>query len=359
MPENNPSPPKIVTPPSRRMPERRLIIWSAILMAGLLSLPAWGTSNLLRTLVEFMSLLALAQMWNLLAGYAGLVSVGQQAWIGLGGYALLVFADDLGVNMFLAVLLAGLLAALIALPTAPLVFRLRAGYFAIGTWVVSEVFRLLVASSTVWLRGGSGRTLAAAGGLDRALRENLTYWLAVVIGVGSIALVYYLVRSRTGLGLTAIRDSEVAAASVGVNTYRIKLLVFVICAFYTGVAGGLIYLNVLRVTPEAAFTVQWTAFMIFIVVIGGIGTIEGPIIGALIFFLIREYLSAFGGWSFILLGSVAVVMMLFAPQGIWGFLQQRFGLELFPVRRRLPAHLLDAAPAAPDRRGYVMRETRG
>lgn len=331
--------------PSCRVSERALIIWSVALIAIFLSLPAWGSSSLLRTVVEFMTLLALAQMWNLLAGYAGMVSVGQQAWIGLGGYALLVFADDLGVNMFLAVLLAGLVAALIALPTALLIFRLRAGYFAIGTWVVAEVFRLLVASSTDWLRGGSGRTLAAAGGLDRAWRENLTYWLAVVIGVGSIALVYYLVRSRTGLGLTAIRDSEVAAASVGVNTNRIKLLVFVICAFYTGLVGGLIYLNVLRITPEAAFSVQWTAFMIFIVVIGGIGTVEGPIIGAVIFFLIREYLSAFGGWSFILLGAVAVVIMLFAPQGVWGFLQQRFGLEFFPVRRRLPAHLLDAAPA--------------
>jgi branched-chain amino acid transport system permease protein len=279
--------------------------------------------------------------------------VGQQAWIGLGGYALMVLADDLGLNMFLAVLLSGLVAALIALPTAPLIFRLRAGYFAIGTWVVSEIFRLLVASSTDWLRGGSGRTLAAAGLIDRSLRENVTYWLAVVIGVGAVALVYYLVRSRTGLGLTALRDSEVAAASLGVNTYRIKLLVFVLSAFYTGIVGGLIYLNVLRITPDASFTVQWTAFMIFIVVIGGIGTIEGPIIGAVIFFVIREYLSAFGGWSFILLGVVAIVMMLFAPQGVWGFLQQRFGLELFPVRRRLPAHLLAAAPVPLEQPGGV------
>lgn len=330
---------------SRGMTERGLIIWGIVLVAGLLSLPFWGTSSLLRTVVEFMSLLALAQMWNLLAGYAGMVSVGQQAWIGLGGYALIVLADDLGVNMFVAVLLAGLVAALISLPTAQLIFRLRAGYFAIGTWVVAEVFRLLIASSTGWLRGGSGRTLAAAGALDRAMRENLTYWLAVIIGIGSIALVYTLMRSRTGLGLTAIRDSEIAAASLGVNTYRIKLLVYVICAFGAGVTGGLIYLNVLRISPDAAFTVQWTAFMIFIVVIGGIGTVEGPIIGAIVYFTIREYLSVFGEWSFILLGAVAIVMMLFAPQGIWGFLHQRFGLELFPVRRRLPAHLRDAAPA--------------
>ena len=321
---------------ARRLSERTLLITSILVVAALWSVPLWGSSNLMRTLVEFISLLALAQMWNLLAGYAGMVSVGQQAWIGLGGYALIVFADDLKINMFLAVFLGGVVAALIALPTAALVFRLRAGYFAIGTWVVAEVFRLLVASSTDWLKGGSGRTLAAAGALERGPREDLTYWLAVFIGVSAVALVYGLMRSRAGLGLTAIRDSETAAASLGVDTDRIKLLVYVICAFGTGVIGGLIYLNVLRITPEASFSAQWTAFMIFIVIIGGIGTVEGPIVGTLVFFLLREYLSSFGGWSLILLGGVAVVMMLVAPQGIWGLLQQRFGLEVFPLRRRLP-----------------------
>jgi len=321
---------------TRRLSERTLLITSVLVVAALLSVPLWGSSNLMRTLVEFISLLALAQMWNLLAGYAGMVSVGQQAWIGLGGYALIVFADDLKINMFLAVFLGGVVAALIALPTAALVFRLRAGYFAIGTWVVAEVFRLLVASSTDWLKGGSGRTLAAAGALERGLREDLTYWLAVFIGVSAVALVYWLMRSRAGLGLTAIRDSETAAASLGVDTDRVKLLVYVICAFGTGVVGGLIYLNVLRITPEASFSAQWTAFMIFIVVIGGIGTVEGPLLGVLVFFAIREYLSNFGGWSLILLGVVAIGMMLVAPQGLWGILRKRLRLELFPVRRRLP-----------------------
>jgi branched-chain amino acid transport system permease protein len=272
-------------------------------------------------------------MWNLLAGYAGLVSVGQQAWIGLGGYALIVLADDLGMNMFVAVLLAGLIPLVLSLPSAFLLFRLDGGYFAIGTWVVAEVFRLLVSSSTDWLKGGSGRTLNAARLVDRATREDLTYFLAVFIGVGSVLLVYYLARSKIGLGLSAIRDSERAAASLGVHTTRIKLIVFVISASVTGIAGALIYLNVLRIIPSAAFSVQWTAYMIFIVVIGGIGTIEGPIIGVIIFSFIRENLSNFGEWSFILLGGIAVVMMLIAPQGIWGMLRNRFNLELFPAYR--------------------------
>ena len=111
---------------------------------------------------------------------------------------------------------------------------------------------------------------------------------------------------------------------------------YVICAFATGVTGGLIYLNVLRITPDAAFSVQWTAFMIFIVVIGGIGTVEGPILGAIVFFFVREYLAGFGGWSLIILGLVAVVIMLVAPKGLWGLIKDRYHLELFPIQRRLP-----------------------
>ena len=132
-------------------PERRLVIITVVVLVVALTLPTWSRLGTMRTLTEFMYLLALAQMWNLLAGYAGMVSVGQQAWIGLGGYALVVLADDLGINMFVAVFLAGLVALIFAWPTALLVFRLRAGYFAIGTWVIAEVFRLLVASSPDWL----------------------------------------------------------------------------------------------------------------------------------------------------------------------------------------------------------------
>jgi branched-chain amino acid transport system permease protein len=319
-----------------RFRDYQAFILLAVALVGLLSVPVWGSSSLMRTIVELMTYLVIAQMWSLLAGYAGLVSVGQQAWIGLGGYTMLVLADDLHVNMFLAVFLAGLVPLILSIPTAGLLFRLRGGYFAIGTWVIAEVFRLLVSSSTGWLQGGSGRTLNAARLFDRATREDLTYIIAVLIGVGSILVVYYLVRSKWGLGLSAIRDSERAAATLGVNTYRIKLFVFAISAAVTGIAGGLIYVNLLRIIPSAAFGVQWSAYMIFIVVIGGIGTIEGPIIGTLLFSFIRENLANFGEWSFILLGLIAVVMMLVAPQGIWGLLHERFGWELFPTHRLMP-----------------------
>jgi branched-chain amino acid transport system permease protein len=321
----------------------RAVLFLVLATAALLSVPLWGGASAMRNVVEMLSLLAIAQMWNLLAGYAGLVSVGQQAWIGLGGYALIVLADDLGMNPFLAVFAAGLIPLVLAFPVAGLVFRLRGGYFAIGTWVVAEVFRLLVSSSTDWLRGGSGRTLNAVTPrfMERATRENATFLLAVLIGVGAVVLVYLLMRSRIGLALSATRDSERGAASLGVNTYRMKLLVFVISAVVTGIAGALIYLNLLNIRPNAAFSVNWTAQMIFVVVIGGLGSVEGPIIGVILYRFIQENLANFGEWSFILLGVIAVVMMLVAPQGIWGLLRQRFGWEIFPAHRYLRARVSD------------------
>jgi branched-chain amino acid transport system permease protein len=303
-------------------------------MAGLIALPWTGDAGMMRMVVELIALLVLAQMWNLLAGYAGLVSIGQQAYVGLGGYALVVLADDLGVNPFLAVPLAGLVAAAFALPTAAAVFRFRGGSFAVGTWAVAEVYRLLVANTDV-LGRGTGRTLKAVFPLSRETRELGTYALALGIGLGALVAVYAYLRSRQGLGLTAIRDSEPASESLGVDVFRTKLAVYLIAAFGTGVTGALIYLNLLRIAPDAAFSINWTAYTIFIVVIGGLGTVEGPIVGTLLFFLLREALSDFGAWYMILLGMLAVVAMLRFPQGLWGLLAERFDLHVFPLQRRV------------------------
>jgi len=307
---------------------------AAVLVAALI-VPAWTRdAGLMRAIVEFTALLVLAEMWNLLAGYAGLVSIGQQAYVGLGGYALIVLADDLGVNPFLAVPLAGLVAAAFALPTAALVFRFRGGYFAVGTWAVAEVYRLLIANVDA-LGRGSGRTLKAVFPLARGTRELVTYGLAVAIGAGTVAAVYRYLRSRRGLGLMAIRDSEAASESLGVDVFRTKLAVYLIAAFGTGATGALIYLNLLRISPDAAFSINWTAYTIFIVVIGGLGTLEGPILGTVIFFLLRELLADYGAWYMILLGALAVLVMMRYPQGLWGLIALRAGVRVFPVERRV------------------------
>jgi branched-chain amino acid transport system permease protein len=301
----------------------------------LATVPLWGGASLMRLLVEFIALLVLAQMWNLLAGYAGLVSIGQQAYVGLGGYALIVLADDVGMNPFVAVFVAGLMAAAFAIPTAALVFRFRGGYFAVGTWAVAEVYRLLVANTSA-LGRGTGRTLAAVFPLPRATREVVTYELALAIGTAAIVLCYACLRSRLGLGLMAVRDRESAADTLGVDVRRMKVTVYLLAAFGTGTTGALIYLNLLRISPDAAFSINWTAYMIFGVVIGGLGPIEGPTVGMLVFFLLREVLSDYGAWYLILLGTVAVVVMMRYPQGLWGIIADRWDLRIFPIQRRLP-----------------------
>ncbi|HUT48203.1 MAG TPA: branched-chain amino acid ABC transporter permease [Alphaproteobacteria bacterium] len=301
--------------------------------------PLWGGRAEMRLIVEICYFLALAQMWNLLAGYAGLVSVGQQAFVGLGGYALFVFTIYLGVPPLAAVALAGVAAAVFALPTAFVVFRLRGAYFAIGTWVVAEVYRLGFAQVSA-LGGGSGQSLPLAVIRDiagsRAGRDTAIFYVGLGLAVAATGLVYLLLRSRHGLALTAMRDSEPASESLGVNTYKAKLVVYVVAAAVTGVVGALIYLQKLRISPDAAFNViDWTAYVIFIVVIGGIGRIEGPIVGTIVFFVLREFLSELGSWYLIILGAVAILVMLRARQGLWGLVADRWGLHIFPVQRRL------------------------
>ena len=310
------------------------LVLAVAVVAALVAVPFTGNAGLMRMIVELTALLVLAQMWNLLAGYAGLVSIGQQAYVGLGGYALIVLADDLGVNPFLAVPLAGLVAAALALPTALVVFRFRGGYFAVGTWAVAEVFRLLVANTDA-LGRGTGRTLKAVFPLARETRELGTYALAVVIGLAALGAVYLYLRSRQGLALMAIRDSEPASESLGIDVFRTKLAVYLIAAFGTGLTGALIYLNLLRISPDAAFSINWTAYTLFIVVIGGLGTLEGPLVGTLLFFAFREVLADHGAWYMILLGALAVIAMLRFPQGLWGLMAERFGVHVFPVRRRV------------------------
>jgi branched-chain amino acid transport system permease protein len=352
---------------------RHVGLCGAGLLVLLLALPAYAGRTLINELIFVFTMLALAQYWNLLAGYAGLVSVGQQAFVGFGGYLLFALTVQAGLDPLLAILAAGLFAAAVAVPTALVVFRLRDAYFAIGTWVVAEVYRLIFAQFRQ-LGGGTGTSLppfvtnevagiswvkALFGVSTSAARDIITYWMALALAAATVLLVYLILRSRHGLALAAIRDSERAAESVGVDNFRTKLRVYIVAAAGTGMLGALIFLQKARISPEAAFSVlDWTAYVIFIVVIGGIGTIEGPIVGVLVFYVLQTNLAHFGTWYLILLGVFAIVVMLFAPKGIWGYLSDRYGLVIFPIRRRLiaraPADGVGAPtpPPRPERRPW-------
>jgi branched-chain amino acid transport system permease protein len=335
---------------------RLLAVFGIGLIGLLIALPAFASRNTIQDLIFIFYMLALAQYWNLLAGYAGLVSVGQQAFVGLGAYLLFALTIFGEIDPILAIILAGAFAGLCAVPTAFVVFRLRGAYFAIGTWVMAEVYRLVLAQFKS-LGGGTGTSLppSVSNGVfgiewvktvfdvrTPAARDIVTYWIALTLVVGTVLAVYWILRSRRGLALAAIRDSEVVAESVGIDNFRTKFWVYVFAAIDTGMVGALIYLQKARISPDAAFSVMdWTAYVIFIVVIGGIGTIEGPVIGVIVFYLMQTYLSSYGTWYLILLGALAIVIMLFAPKGIWGYVSERWGLVLFPVRRKLTASSSD------------------
>ena len=289
----------------------------------------------LRLIGEICLYLSLASLWNLLAGYTGLVSVGQQAFVGFGGYMLFALTIFLGIHPLAAIGTIFFLGMIISLPVALIIFRLRGAYFAIGTWVVAEVFRLSFSQLSA-LGGGSGISLpiniVKSVAESRTLRDWTGYWLALGVMLITLLVVWLLLRSRQGLALTAIRDNETASASLGIDIWRTKLFVYLIVGALTSMVGSIIFLLKLRITPDAAFAVNdWTAFVIFIVVIGGIGTIEGPIIGTLLFFALREYLADQGSIYLIVLGIVAIIVMLKAPQGIWGYIRQHYNLELFPT----------------------------
>ena len=301
--------------------------------------PWWAGRADIRLMSEIFLYLSLASLWNLLAGYCGLVSVGQQAFVGFGGYLLFALTIFSGLNPLIAIPITGLFGALISFPIAFLIFRLRGAYFAIGTWVVAEVFRLSFAQIQS-LGGGSGSSLPVAIvksiASSKAMRESLIYWMILSLTVFILLSVYFILRSRRGIALIAIRDNELASESLGINIIKSKLFVYIVTSGLTTVIGALIFLQKLRISPDAAFNVNdWTAFVIFIVVIGGIGTIEGPIIGVLVFFVLRETLSDLGSIYLIMLGFVAIFVMIKAPKGIWGYISNTFKIELFPLSRKL------------------------
>ncbi|MEO7853908.1 MAG: branched-chain amino acid ABC transporter permease [Rubrivivax sp.] len=317
----------------------QLALWiSLVLLLAAATLPWWAPKDdapaWMREFVEIACYFIFAMMWNLLAGYGGMVSIGQQAFFGLGGYVMLMLGNLAGVNPFVAIPLAALAAAAIAVPVSWVAFRLQGGYFAIGTWVIAEVLRLSFANMSI-VGGGSGTSLTALRGIERSTRENLTYGMAVACAVAAIVLVYMFLRSKRGLALLAIRDNEMAAESQGIAVGRVKLAVYVVAAFGAGLAGALYFVGNLRISPNAAFSVNWTAFAIFMVVIGGIGRIEGPIVGALIFWGLNRFFSDYGTWYLIGLGLLAIVVTINFKQGLWGWVQDRWDLSLFPTRRHL------------------------
>ncbi len=299
----------------------RLILLIVIIVV-LAVLPIIGLSQQwLIYLRLFFIYLAIANMWNLLCGYSGLISLCQPAFIGLGGYTMVMLAW-VGIPIYVGIIAGAIVAAIFALLISFPVFRLRGIYFAIGTLVVPEalkyVFLIWKPVGGMLQGGGAGYVLKGAGEFS----TTEVYWLALIIGLASIILMWFTLRSNLGLGLAAIRDNDTTAASSGINVFRLKLLTFIIGAIVTGIAGSIFYISQAAIEPTSAFGIRWTMVCILAAVIGGLRTQTGPIIGTIIVVFLHFALARYAGYSLIIQGVILVGVMLVAPSGIMGVINK-------------------------------------
>lgn len=318
----------------RWTPASRLAVAAVIAAQVLLAFgPLVLSANLVDRLTTLFIYGILALMWNALAGYAGLVSVGHQAFFGLGAYAAVRLADA-GLGAYPSLLAGALLVALVALPISSFMLRLRAGEFAIGMWVVAELAHLLVNLDTL-VQGETGTSLIALQRFAADDRRAYTYWAALAAMAALAWIVFFVLRSRLGAAAQAIRDDEEAAASIGVRVFASKRLIFVLSAFGCAAAGALWVATSITFQPKTYFSVQWSAYMIFMVLVGGIGTYEGPIIGAVLFFAIEAMFGATGVAYLVGLGTTAMLFALLLPHGLWGEVERRTGWRLLPIGHSL------------------------
>lgn len=303
-----------------------LAVIFAVLVSGPLVLSKAG----LVLATEFCAVLAISLMWNLLAGFAGIVLIGVPLFIGIGGYTLYLTANWLGIVPYPAILAAGAITALSAFILSPVLFRLRGAQLAIGSWVLAEIARLWILQSPA-LGAGGGLNLEVMKLVARSWRLPLNYGAAALVLFMALVVTVVMMRSRLGMGLRAMRDSETAAGAMGVDIASIRLVTLVIAAAITGAAGGAYYISSLQITPGSAFSANWMAIIIFVVILGGIGSVEGPIIGAIVYFLLRETLSDLGTLYFVIAGLLAIGVTVYMPEGLWGLIRHRAGIDLLSV----------------------------
>jgi branched-chain amino acid transport system permease protein len=269
----------------------------------------------------FLIYLAMSNMWNLLAGYTGLISLCQPAFLGIAGYALAI-GTWVDIPWYIGIIGGAILAGIFAILISFAVFRLSGVYFAIGTLVVPEALRLIF---YLWKPVGGALQGAGAGYMIKDIADlsmSLIYFMAFATALLSGVVLHFILKSKLGLGLSSIRDNERAAASCGVNTFWIKVYPFVISAVITGLAGAIFYVNQGYIEPSSTFNVKWTMTLLLAVVIGGMRTEGGPVIGTIIVVILYFLLARYAGFSLLIQGIILVVIMLISPQGIVGIFRK-------------------------------------
>jgi len=261
----------------------------------------------------FLTLLyiTLSQSWNILGGYTGQINLGHAAFFGAGALAARYIWLHFGLPLPLAILGGGLAATIFAMIIGFPAFRLRGIYFVIGTLVLAEILRLVFYTILPRADVMPMRLLGAYSLIPR-------YYLSLLIALLTVAAVYWISRSRLGLGLMSIREDEDAAEASGVDTQRYKLLAFAISTFLAGLAGGIYAYYSAAFRAGGLFEPVWTFDAVIIVFVGGVGTILGPVIGSVFFVLLKQFLSLYlpGGIHVAVFGVLFIIVVLFLPGGL-------------------------------------------
>jgi ABC-type branched-subunit amino acid transport system ATPase component/ABC-type branched-subunit amino acid transport system permease subunit len=320
------------------MTRRRILIaaLAAAVIAALAVVPGYTGQYGLLVAFEIVQLAALAQAWSLMTGYGGIVSLAVAAFVGAGTYATAEVSAKIGWGLYPSVLAGGVVAVVFALVVSVPMLRFRGLYFTIGTLVLAEALGIFM-SNYNGLGGNQGITLSGT-----APSLETMYLLSLAIAVLATAAVAVLVRSRLGLGLRAIRDDEDVAERVGVLTFRTKLTVFVISSLIMGLVGGLQAQWTGYVEPAGAFALDWTVETVNAAIIGGVGTIVGPLAGSAISVELSQRLASYPEIHLIILGVLLIVIIRVAPNGLWGAASQLARM----ARRRYAARSAQSVPAA-------------
>jgi len=305
---------------------RATLAVGAVCVVAALLVPSFASGYLEDLVLQALVFAILALSWNLLAGYAGQISLGHAAFFGLGAYvsAWLTtpgaagFPEWLLTHAVVAIVAGGAAAALVAVVVGPAVFRLDGHYFAIGTLALAAIIQLVLNNARSISGGATGFYV------QNEFGEAGVYYLAVVALVATVVVTYYVTRGRLGLGMQAVRDDPGAASSLGVHPFRYKMWAFVLSSFFAGVAGGLYGQYTLYLNAGSTLDVGWTIDTLVIVILGGMGTMLGPLFGTAVFMLIDNLFSQVaGGLATTLEGILIVVFVIFVPNGLYGLLSER------------------------------------
>lgn len=298
---------------------RKWLLWGGLILLGitLILLPAFAGRFTVFVLYLLFLNIALAQSWNLVGGYTGLVSLGHAAFFGIGAYSAAILMSNFKLPFLVAVLGGGLLAVVFAVIIAFPTFRFHGVYFAIGTLILAEALRIWMIN---WEFTGGAQGLQFP--ISRIPSLNNFYYIMLLAAAGTTAVLVLILRQKLGLGLRAIRDNEASAQNMGVTVFSTKLASFGISAFMAGLIGAIHATRLSVIEPYSIYGVGWTIAMINIVIIGGMGTIIGPIVGAIFVTLLGEALADFYTVHLLITGLIFILVIRFMPQGIWGWMQQ-------------------------------------